>query len=363
MALLTSLALNVRLWNCSEMLQKQIEEMPNWEEMLYGFWSGMEEANVWLPWTPPIQQMPSPQNAFVFFHLRKCGGSTVRALLERSLQMHNFPANTYVIPCHTHDCRTYDIPYVPLLTEEYEVRTNNSYTFKYYINNIRTAPPQSEMVSVAGHFTWASVMLALGRANQNQSTFDNLGKIPFSCLTVLRHPVDRVISCYYFRYFNKRNVTRHMNEYTPDELRDILTNWHSMHMEGCNNEVLRIFGGLQEESIVNSLSNSDALGPFLYYNSLRHMSKCVVGLLHRWGDTIRVINHWYPWFQARHLVTNQNAYQKQDVLDDRPDLVAVIEELNYWDLKLYNHAVNMFEKQLRKLRSEDQVDLAVGEAL
>ena len=87
---------------------------------------------------------------------------------------------------------------------------------------------------------------------------------PFTCMVSIRPTVSRVVSCYNYRFGGDDAINRKadwgkttrgfrpLSEWTADDLSHELQHSYSMYKEGCNNELVRVFGNVAEERVVNS---------------------------------------------------------------------------------------------------------------
>jgi hypothetical protein len=113
--------------------------------------------------------VPTPERPFLFYHLEKSGGSTLRPHLVRaSLEL----GAAFFVPCYDAQGRM-DRTYVSC--------------HKWGIEAHTTLEERTSLAVVAGHFPWGvrhELPAAQGRAQ---------------CFTILRDPVERIISFYYER--------------------------------------------------------------------------------------------------------------------------------------------------------------------
>ena len=58
---------------------------------------------------------------------------------------------------------------------------------------------------------------------------------------------------------------------------------------GCSNEIVRGLSGLADEPTVNSIRRTSAVADSALLLTKQHLAQCVVGLLERPDDTLRVL--------------------------------------------------------------------------
>ena len=122
---------------------------------------------------PVVQTLPTVQRPFVFFHPRKSGGTSLRFRIRRAWSRVASASSTgatlspvLLAPCHSHECGLH----------EQLAGLNASYLRRVAV--------------LAAHVPWG--------AHQRLPAYGSGSTAP-ACLTMLRDPVDRVVSCFYFR--------------------------------------------------------------------------------------------------------------------------------------------------------------------
>jgi len=164
---------------------------------------------------------------------------------------------------------------------------------------------------------------------------------PTTYITILRDPIERVISHYYFvlrsntHYLNKavteNNLT--LKEYVANKLSSELNNGQTRLLAGLEWDVP--FGECKGELLDKAKENLET-----YFTS--------VGLTERFDEFLRLLNHqlgWKIYFKKKQNV-GQNRMKKEDI---DSDTITVIERYNQLDTELYRHAQILFEKQYSKL--------------
>ena len=181
---------------------------------------------------PSVQPMPTPQSPFVFIHIEKTGGTTLREFISEAADRHGLQ---YVIPCHGGlHCVTLSLrdefgPSAESESSSAAAAAKATHTLSTTNKTLITIPPWisrnlSNVSVVAGHFFW-DVWDDLPTArtervqdndydNGNGNSTMNDKKINFSegkgnvmkkrvppCFIMGRHPVERAISYYYQRCF------------------------------------------------------------------------------------------------------------------------------------------------------------------
>jgi len=194
---------------------------------------------------------------------------------------------------------------------------------------------------VAGHFGWPAFYITVPRSSN------------ISCFTVTRKPVSRVISCYYYRYPNAPAI----HTLSPKALQHFLLHKYSIFGEGCNNEVVRIFSGMNVESSINTLSENPDLMKPLVEQAKRNMNQCL-SLIYEdliTNSTADLLNAWFPWlgYQGLRKENVGKRSAQMSAYEERlpEELLDVIMKANAADMELYRHALLLNEQQKTQLET------------
>ncbi|KAL1504455.1 hypothetical protein AB1Y20_010863 [Prymnesium parvum] len=270
---------------------------------------------------PPLLDLPSAQHPFVFHHLRKAGGTTIRRALydvSRQLQL------SAHIPCHTVACTVYSPP-------------------------PRDSSPRFAILG--GHYHRPTLQRWLGEDGSGASR-------RAGCLVMLRSTVDRVRSCWNFRYvqepmsFGLQPLAPRLHAVDPRALNASLPTLRSVHGEGCNNEALRVLSSVgADEEAVGRLTAGEEWSPLAVGaldEALGQLSQCAVVLLDRCGATMRVIRHWMPWLAAYYDCSTQRVQVGTTARAAlSADAERIIRTHNALDERVYAFAVRKLDAQLR----------------
>ena len=266
-------------------------------------------------------EMPTPMTPFVFFHLRKTGGSSIRDMLYNASHQMNL---TSFLPCYGNvSCKTYFLP------------------------------PDEKIFSLyGGHLFYDDVRNTLNlRREENYSSFPSTNT--FSCLTVIRPTVERVFSCWNFRMLQENeSPLKNAESLSVEEWDTLLPIALSIHGEGCNNEFVRVFGSIWDEEIVNTLNGNSF--PFLIQNQVdvisSRLSKCIILKMGHGVQNQIIVEHFLPWFSVaynKHSVLNKGNVSSH-VNTPSPNVTATILKHNYLDDVLFNIASEIHNSQLQQ---------------
>ncbi len=178
---------------------------------------------------PPQQLWPTPQRPFLFFHLEKCGGSSVRSILASSASRRKVHA---LIPCYTSH-----------LAEEEEESADTSTTspFSYTYNPTekeclqfdlhQLSPSAQKKISVLamhhvnGFNAWQDLPSVCKKQQAGDGAAADVTTMPFDCFVMLRHPIERTISLFSSRIrvtSTKIGVELSLNSLSAADLTEII---------------------------------------------------------------------------------------------------------------------------------------------
>jgi len=203
-----------------------------------------------------------------------------------------------------------------------------------------------------------------------------------------RHPVSRAISYYYQRVYKHPNKSalphsesaeaaqfggrpleqRMINELTPQQLELIALSTREgieSHLfpgrqvfidEGMTDAACHAFLGLKYTTglPVGPLTVPPAIPPELYPQAIQNLRQCVVGMQEQWNDTLRVLDHWYPWidFSVDPARRKMSIFKGIETLTSlRPDLYNVLTAINPCDMMLHDEMIRLFRAQLSVLEA------------
>ena len=164
---------------------------------------------------------------------------------------------------------------------------------------------------------------------------------PSNYFTLLRDPIERVISFYYFIRRNPNHY--HFAPITSGDLglREVLDLRLNNMMD---NGQTRMLAGAEQYKYPVGACAQDLLEAAK--RNLRE-SFSVVGLMERFDETLLLLKQAYSWRNVR--------YVRQNVTGGRPlpaelpqATLDLVTEYNQLDLELYQYAVALFEEQVRK---------------
>ncbi|UOQ84738.1 sulfotransferase family 2 domain-containing protein [Gracilibacillus salinarum] len=217
------------------------------------------------------------EDLIIFMHIPKTGGTTLNSIFRRQYEENQF--------------------YNHLLPDE--MKSKYMELNELDKNNIK---------AVAGHYFYGI-----------HAIFSR----PFSYFTMLRDPVDRVVSLYYY-YQSKPAVFPKFKDMTFEE-------FINKHSEAHNCQT-KMIAGLSEPTIDLAKEN------------LRTFS--VIGLNERFDESLILMQKALGW--------NTLEYERLNITKKRPlksklskEFISLIEDNNQLDIELYQYAQELFEQQLQ----------------
>ena len=167
---------------------------------------------------------------------------------------------------------------------------------------------------------------------------------PSTYFTMLRDPVDRVISGYYyvfqnpFHYLFDEVTSRNMS------LKDFVSSgisWAQSNGQTC------LISGIEETMLGTSYGNYGHLSPYVLEVAKKNLQDyfTVVGLSERFDESLLLLKRTFGWKNIQY--TKQNVNRKRLRKAEIPnDTLRLIEKYNELDIELYNFAKQLFERQI-----------------
>lgn len=264
---------------------------------------------------PSIQGTPSPQDAFIFFHFRKTGGTNLRIAVAHEAQRLNL---SMLVPCKETqkgnvmagvtkvDFRDKPVvgtsvgtdrkAYLPRFQSKTSYHKKSCLTYTFNHSGL-VAHQKRHLVSIyAGHFRWENVRY-LKHVQRSTATSHEAGAaVPapkFSCIMLVRDPTKRFMSCYRER-LQKQVGGRRVTELSESELRNVIYNKTSID-GGCANEIPR---WTAPYDTFDKFPNNGLLPRSALETAKSRMSQCV--LLNYIEDCVKsqaMAKHWFPWIR------------------------------------------------------------------
>jgi len=345
----------------SEVALAQVDPEDTTQEQVRGIVHRWTELSHEIAHNMSNPQLPSPNEPFVFFHVRKGGGSSIRTLLYTSSQKYNLD---YWIPCsngHKTPCVPFTLPWYDQKKPRkavYASHLNWSMMSQFMRETIHDNRVRKNKLIPTTKRTFKIEDHEKERTDLYQSLQVDDGLRAFgSCLTNIRPTVSRVKSCWNFRFVqskDKRWEIPDASNATIEEWKILLPDAVDHFGNGCNNEMYRIFGSTQHEKFVNQLS-IETYGLTHYLDELEtvldRMAKCVMIRIDRCADSITILRHYLPWINAEDLC---GRHEKKSPLPTNitNEVSEFILAQNAFDELVFTFGAELFDAQLKVAQKE-----------
>ena len=295
---------------------------------------------------PPLERvlptplpLPTAEKPFIFFHLRKTGGSAIRPNVARAAARHSLRS---FVPCNEKFRPSNEI--TAMLSGDAGSKHSLSCN-QYWLSN-PIARSVKKVSVYAGHFYYDSTRWLrndysdLFRVRRTQ-----LPRPTFSCLIIVREPVSRFVSCYTERF--ERTYGKPIEQLTDAELDEALVNASEvLPPHGCSNEIARWLSpvGWDDRAVNQGKFSSDELD-----ETKRRLASCSIGNVVDYpNETARVIEHWHPWLFADFTGAN-TGHRSGHVATVSERQRQLIRSRNRVDTELYEFAMRRFRMQVESI--------------
>lgn len=155
----------------------------------------------------------------------------------------------------------------------------------------------------------------------------------YSYVTMLRNPVERVLSHYYYHLTEPKDPNHLLAKSMT------LEQWINASKNAHNRQVQFVAGLVYEEPTEETLA--------IAKHHLRRFG--FVGLTERFDDTIVMLKHYLGWTKLKYFVRKQTR-QKPGKENIETRVLDLIRDRNRLDMELYELAVEMFNEQIELLK-------------
>lgn len=241
------------------------------------------------------------EGIIIFNHIPKTAGTTMKDIIERQ-----YPHNTILNPLAS------------FLRNSSSTMEGRS---RLLGQMVRDHPQKEKIRFISGHI---------------QFGLHEYLPFPSAYVTVLRDPVDRVISQYY-HIFSGTNVTHHKKVVT--ENMDLIEFLESYHPEMTNVQTRYISGKVDDSS--GSITDLDIAKRNIqnYY--------IAVGISERFDETLILFKRLLGWKNVFYI--KRNVSRNRPLKSEIPqETIETIEKYNKMDMKFYEFCKQRFEKLIQE---------------
>ena len=141
-----------------------------------------------------------------------------------------------------------------------------------------------------------------------------------------------------------------VNEMTADDWTVILPQAYDIYSKGCNNEMARTFGSLNDETMINTLTRSSPFFESELHRAAGRMAKCIIVDLDRCEESNAVLRYYLPWLGNELDLCSERknvGFSKKNRTHIQKGSAEAILKLNEFDEAMFQFGTQLFEYQLR----------------
>jgi len=139
-----------------------------------------------------------------------------------------------------------------------------------------------------------------------------------------------------------------MNELEPGFFESKMRSFIDNFGYGCNNEILRMFSGFQDEEVLNNIDPTSPFSQALVALAKKNISKCIPLILEDAEGNRKITKHWLPLFSLESELHLAHAkYNAAEPISQQ--YVDVIQRMNVLDIELYQFGLQRHRQLLASL--------------
>ena len=237
----------------------------------------------------------SNNHTIIFVHIRRTGGTTLNIILINNFGIDNFF-------CTTGENKGRPEDYVASISQTEKIKI------------------------IEGHFAYGF-----------HKYFDN-----YKYITILRNPVERSISYYYF--------IRQQRWHWLHKMADSLSLRAFVSIMPANEQSTAIAGSLDKidpKTISSPISPQSLLNHITLQQAKKHLDNMTFGLTERFHESLDIFQHELGLNSSGYGIYNE-ARNRPFIEEIEADTLDFIRNRNLIDVKLYEYAQALFDKRLKK---------------
>eukprot|EP00550_Attheya_septentrionalis_P012376 CAMPEP_0198303626 /NCGR_PEP_ID=MMETSP1449-20131203/56982_1 /TAXON_ID=420275 /ORGANISM="Attheya septentrionalis, Strain CCMP2084" /LENGTH=931 /DNA_ID=CAMNT_0044006123 /DNA_START=147 /DNA_END=2942 /DNA_ORIENTATION=+ len=276
-----------------------------------------------------IFKQPSVQHPFFFFHIPKCGGSTLKNVLNQATKA---IGKTSFNPC-------YDS--IPCPTTENSILSDPALERRAACTDVFVGHFTTKLIPTLANIRHSEEDKQCKR-DWDQDIFQgpHLPYADFECMVAMREPISRFVS-HYYHFIEKDNP-----------------NWKGKRLSDCSiDDLTEIIHSSANNTMVTYLSNHMSATSLTWDDRIEEaenvLSHCIVVVLEDWNRSTRLVETAIPWIkgflsgaQSKNVASNVS---KHELIDDfSPENAEALKQMLEGDIKLYNKAIEIYRAQLNQ---------------
>lgn len=176
-----------------------------------------------------------------------------------------------------------------------------------------------------------------------------LGINKHTYITLLRDPIERAISYYYYVKRQRPKKYEHPSYKSAIklDLKDFYqTGYNHVYQTGYDNVQTKMLSGIQSKNVQKCNQQMLEKAQKNLANSF-----AVCGITERFKETVELLNFTFNWqIDTSNLLSKKVNKQRPKSTDLSTETLASLKESHQFDLQLYDFAVQLFEKQLEQIK-------------
>lgn len=196
---------------------------------------------------------------------------------------------------------------------------------------------------VAEFKTWPEPKLKKIRLMQGHFPFGLHERLPqpTRCFTMLRDPVERVVSYYFHALRDPKHYLHEIIQRNQGSLKALLDS--GMASSTMNNGQVRILSGVWEKPVFGAMDET------MLAKAIENLRTCtVVGVTEEFDGTLLLLKHSFGWNHIFYTRANVG-YNRLRVDQLSSETIDTIRRYNQLDQALYDEALRLFKHQCRTM--------------
>lgn len=284
---------------------------------------------------------PTVERPFVFFHIPKCFGSTLRTVFRKASES---LGKRILLPCYdsTH-CAT----------------TENDLLGGGGNPEIEQKAACAEIF--AGHFTTKLLPILADNSNNEVNrqcdrkwaslVVDSPTTPFFDCLIAVRNPISRFVS-HYYHFIEKDHPIYKGKKLKNLSLEDLTAIVHDSANNTMVDYLSKHLPYIEPDRQVSSFTWDEKIKEAKFF-----LEQCVIIVNEDWETSTHLAESAVPWLKghlttAKALNVGKRRSEHETIEDFAPDIASSLKEMLNGDIAVYNHALDVYQEQLHNFRIE-----------